>query len=217
MSVSTVVTDVIHEIERMGQLAIQNLQTGMEVLCSPNEEKIDEVYKVEKYIDFLNREITDYLVRANELELPLDDAKLVGGLFHVVNDIERIGDHAENFAESAKMCITDHVELSEKGKSQLKDMTAMVVTILEYSLDMFTNRNQKHMQEILQLEDEIDEKEKKLQRSHVKRLTKNKCTPEAGMIFSDTASGLERVADHATNIAFAILDPEENVDEEEEE
>ena len=96
-------------------------------------------------------------------------------------------------------------------------MTAMVVTILEYSLDMFTNRNQKHMQEILQLEDEIDEKEKKLQRSHVKRLTKNKCTPEAGMIFSDTASGLERVADHATNIAFAILDPEENVDEEEEE
>ena len=217
MSVSTVVTDVIHEIERMGQLAIQNLQTGMEVLCSPNEEKIDEVYKVEKYIDFLNREITDYLVRANELELPLDDAKLVGGLFHVVNDIERIGDHAENFAESAKMCITDHVELSEKGKSQLKDMTAMVVTILEYSLDMFTNRNQKHMQEILQLEDEIDEKEKKLQRSDVKRLTKNKCTPEAGMIFSDTASGLERVADHATNIAFAILDPEENVDEEEEE
>lgn len=135
----------------------------------------------------------------------------------MVNDIERIGDHAENFAESAKMCITDHVELSEKGKSQLKDMTAMVVTILEYSLDMFTNRNQKHMQEILQLEDEIDEKEKKLQRSHVKRLTKNKCTPEAGMIFSDTASGLERVADHATNIAFAILDPEENVDEEEEE
>lgn len=120
MSVSTVVTDVIHEIERMGQLAIQNLQTGMEVLCSPNEEKIDEVYKVEKYIDFLNREITDYLVRANELELPLDDAKLVGGLFHVVNDIERIGDHAENFAESAKMCITDHVELSEKGKSQLE-------------------------------------------------------------------------------------------------
>ena len=88
-------------------------------------------------------------------------------------------------------------------------MTDKVIEILEYSLDMFTNNNQAHMKEILQLEDEIDAQEKKLQRAHVKRLTKNKCTPEAGMIFSDTISGLERVADHATNIAFAILEPED--------
>lgn len=69
----------------------------------------------------------------------------------------------------------------------------------------------------MSLEDEIDQDEKKLQRAHVKRLTKNKCTPEAGMIFSDTVSGLERVADHATNIAFAIMEPpvEEEDDEEE--
>lgn len=216
ISPTTATVDVIHEIEHMGNLAIDNLKDGMEALCTLNEEKIARVYEVEKYIDFLNREITDYLVRANELDIPIADAKLMGGLFHVVNDIERIGDHAENFADSAKMRIADHVEMSDKSKDQLGDMMDMVVTILEYSLDMFTNRNQKHMQEILRLEDEIDEKEKKLQRSHVKRLTKNKCTPEAGMIFSDTVSGLERVADHATNIAFAILEPEENVDEDEE-
>ena len=66
------------------------------------------------------------------------------------------------------------------------------------------------MQDILTLEDDIDERERKLQRAHVKRLTKNKCTPEAGMLFSDTISGLERVADHATNIAFAIMDPDSN-------
>lgn len=217
ISPTTATVDVIHEIEHMGNLAIDNLKDGMEALCTLNEEKIARVYEVEKYIDFLNREITDYLVRANELDIPIADAKLMGGLFHVVNDIERIGDHAENFADSAKMRIADHVEMSDKSKDQLGDMMDMVVTILEYSLDMFTNRNQKHMQEILRLEDEIDEKEKKLQRSHVKRLTKNKCTPEAGMIFSDTVSGLERVADHATNIAFAILEPEENTDEDEEE
>lgn len=216
ISPTTATVDVIHEIEHMGNLAIDNLKDGMEALCTLNEEKIARVYEVEKYIDFLNREITDYLVRANELDIPIADAKLMGGLFHVVNDIERIGDHAENFADSAKMRIADHVEMSDKSKDQLGDMMDMVVTILEYSLDMFTNRNQKHMQEILRLENEIDEKEKKLQRSHVKRLTKNKCTPEAGMIFSDTVSGLERVADHATNIAFAILEPEENVDEDEE-
>ena len=216
ISPATATINVIHEIEHMGKLAVENLKKSMDALCSLEEEPLAEIYKTEKYIDFLNKEITDYLVRANELALPLADAKLMGGLFHVVNDLERIGDHAENFADWTKICIKDRVDLSDKGKKQLQDMTEMVVTILTYSLDMFTNRNQEHMQEILDLEDEIDDKEKKLQQSHVKRLTKNKCTPEAGMIFSDTVSGLERVADHATNIAFAILEPAEVTEEEEE-
>ena len=80
----------------------------------------------------------------------------------------------------------------------MNDMMKSVQTLLEYALDMFTNGNQEHMREILELEDAIDELEKKLQRSHIKRLTKNKCTPEAGMIFADAVSGLERVADHGT-------------------
>ena len=217
ISPTAAVFDGIHEIEHMGKVAIQNLKSGMDALCTLNEEEIEKVYEREKYIDFLNRKITDYLVHVNEMDIPLDDAEKIGGLFHVVNDIERIGDHAENFVDSAKMRIEDHVEFSEKAEKQLRDMTDKVIKILEYSLDMFTNSNQAHMKEILALEDEIDEQEKKLQRAHVKRLTKNKCTPEAGMIFSDTISGLERVAEHATNIAFAILEPEGMEDEEEEE
>ncbi len=214
-SPATATLDGIHEIERMGKLAIQNLSDGMDALCSPDEKKIQKVYQTEQYIDFLSGAITDYLVEVNELALPISDAKLMGGLFHVVNDIERIGDHAENFADSAKMRIEDHVVLEEKEQNQLMDMMAMVTQILEYSLEMFSKRNQEHMKEILRLEDEIDKKEKKLQRFHVKRLTKNKTTPQAGMIFSDTVSGLERVADHATNIAFAILEPDA-IDEDDE-
>ncbi len=217
LSPTTAVLDGIREIEHMGKIAISNLKKGMDALCTLNEEEIDAVYQKEKYIDFMNRKITDYLVKVNEIELPIADARLIGGLFHVVNDIERIGDHAENFADSAKMRIDDGVEFSDKAIKQLQDMTEKVIEILEYSLDMFTNRNQEHMQEILNLEDEIDDREKKLQRAHVKRLTKNKCTPEAGMIFSDTISGLERVADHATNIAFAILEPDEGMEDEDEE
>ncbi len=217
LSPTTAVPDAICEIERMGKAAILNLKDAMNALCEPDEEVIEKVYQREKYIDFLNHKITDYLVKVNELELPLADAKLSGALFHVVNDIERIGDHAENFADSARMRIQDGLDISDKAKKQLQDMMDKVVVILDYSLDMFTNSNQTHMKEILTLEDEIDEQERKLQRAHVKRLTKNKCTPEAGMIFSDTISGLERVADHATNIAFAILEPEESgVDDEEE-
>ena len=216
LSATTAVLDGIREIVHMGHVAMKNLEVAMEALCDPDEEKIKEVYKREEYIDFMNRKITNYLVQANELVLPIADEKLIGGLFHVVNDIERIGDHAENFADSAKDRIERGIEFSDKAKRQLRELNEKTLMILKYSLEMFGNRNYEHMQEILQLEDEIDEMERKLQNTHVKRLTKNKCTPEAGMMFSDTASGLERVGDHATNIAFAILEPmgEEEDDEE---
>ena len=217
MSPTTAVMDSIHEIEHMGKVAVMNLKKSMDALCNLNEKEIQEVYETEEYIDFLNRKITDYLVKANEIALPIADEKLIGGLFHVVNDIERIGDHAENFVDSAKTRIERGIELTNKAKKQLLDMMDKTTKILEYSLEMFTNRNYEHMREILQLEEEIDEMEKKLQNAHVRRLTKNKCTPEAGMIFSDTISGLERVADHATNIAFAILEPMNEQDDEEEE
>ncbi len=207
LSTTTAVVNGIAEIEHMGQVATENLRVAMEALCNPDEEKINEVYQREKYIDFMNSRITDYLVRANELVLPIADERLIGGLFHVVNDIERIGDHAENFADSAKTRLEWGIDFSDKAKRQLQEMNEKAVKILEYALEMFKNRNYKHMAEILRLEDEIDELEKKLQNSHVKRLTKNKCTPKAGMMFSDTVSGLERVGDHATNIAFAILEP----------
>lgn len=84
-------------------------------------------------------------------------------------------------------------------------MMDLVNKILLYSLDTFSNNNREHVDEIVQIEDQVDNMEKKLQQSHIDRLTKGECTPEAGMIFSDLCSGLERVADHATNIAFAIL------------
>lgn len=207
MSSSTAVMDAIHEIEHMGKVAIENLSLAVHSLCEKDEKAIKTVYTREKYIDFVNRKITDYLVHANELELPTADADKLGGLFHVVNDIERIGDHAENIAEAAQERIQDHIELSEKAIRQLEDMQDRVITLLNYALDMFSNNNQEHMQEILSMEDTIDAQEKKLQRAHIKRLTKNKCTPAAGMLFSDTVSALERVADHGMNIAFAITDP----------
>ena len=211
---NTAISTAILEIEHMGQMAKDNLEESMDALINRKEEKIATVYRREKYINFLNKKITDYLVKVNELDIPLEDKKILGGLFHVVNDIERIGDHAENFADSAQNAIQENLDVSEKGRKELEDMTESVLKILDYSIEMFSKKNQEHMQEILELEDMIDIKERKYQRKHVKRLTKNECTPEAGMVFSDTVSGLERIADHATNIAFAILKPEEHDEDE---
>lgn len=210
ITATTATIDAIHEIEHMADIARANLERGMNALCKKDEELANAVYDDEAYINYLNKAITDYLVQINELDLPHADAQMIGGLFHVVNDIERIGDHAENLADSTKQCITRNINFSDKALKQLQDMTAEVLQMLEYSFEMFSKKNPEHLQEIVSLEDIIDEKEKKLQKSHVKRLTKGKCTPEAGTIFSDTVSGLERVADHATNIAFAIYSPDIN-------
>lgn len=215
---ATAVVNAIQELQHMGEIATGNLHLSMEALCNPDMKKIAEVHKQEPYINFLNKAISNYLVKINEMDIPRADAKLLGGLFHVVNDLERIGDHAENFADSAEIRMEKNVEFSEKAVRQLQEMTEMVLTTLEYAMDMFSKRSPEHMKEIVILEDAVDEKEKKLQKAHIKRMTKGKCTPEAGMLFSDAISGLERVADHATNIAFAILEPEtmDLADEEEE-
>ncbi|MBR5595784.1 MAG: Na/Pi cotransporter family protein [Lachnospiraceae bacterium] len=202
---TTAVIDVIHELERMAEMARENLNRAMNALLTLDKDEIDRVFQEEKNIDFLNRAITDYLVKINQTTLlPTEDLKSIAALFHVANDIERIGDHAANIAEDALKRNEEDISISKKAQKELSEMLEMVNSIFSYSVEMFAHGKEDHLQDIVSLENEIDEKERELQKAHVSRLTKNKCTPQAGMIFSDVVSGLERVADHATNIAFSI-------------
>ena len=215
-SPTTAVFDATREMERMGQMALTNLERAMNALVSLEADDIEQVYEVEKQIDYLNHSITNYLVRINQTTLPADDKQTIGGLFHVVNDIERIGDHAENIADAAKSRLERNIEFSVAARKELSGMLDLVIKVTTYALDMFSNNNQEHMQEILDLEDQVDEMERTLQESHIQRLTRNECTASAGMMFSDIISGLERVSDHATNIAFSLMedDPIERQKEE---
>lgn len=208
---ATAVVEVMKEIERMASLAAENLNRAMNALITLDNEDIEEVYEVEKNINFLNHAITNYLVKINQATLPIEDLKSIGALFHVVNDIERIGDHAENVADSAKQRIGTGVGFSKEAQRGLGEMMDMVNTLIQFAVEMFSKGTEEHLEDIMHLEDAVDEKERELQKEHVGRLTRNECSPEAGMLFSDIVSGLERVADHATNIAFSILnaDPEE--------
>ena len=205
-SPATAVVDVSKELERMAYLASENLNRAMNALITLDEEDIEEVYHVEENINFLNHEITNYLVKISQTNLPVEDAKSIGGLFHVVNDIERIGDHAENVADSAKMRIKTGCGFSPEAIKEMTVMLEMVNTLVQYAVEMFRNDSSEHLEDIKRLEDEVDMKEREYQQNHVDRMTRGECKPEGGMIFSDVISGLERVADHATNIAFAIYD-----------
>ena len=206
---ATAVVEVIKEIERMGELASENLNRAMNGLITLDEEDINEVYEVEKNINFLNHAITNYLVKINQTNLPIEDLKSIGALFHVVNDIERIGDHAVNVADNARTRKEKELSFSKEAQFEMGKMMDKVNTIIRYSIEMFAEGKYEHMTAISVLEDEIDHLERELQQAHIDRLTRGECTPDAGMLYSDIVSGLERVADHAVNIAFAIKESEE--------
>ncbi len=210
-SPSTAVVETTQEIERMGGLARENMTLAMEAFFDGDQEKISRVYETEKQIDFLSKEITDYLVKINQLQLPVVDAKRIGGLFHVVSDIERIGDHAENIADAAVKSAEESLEFTKKGQKEIKEMHHKTMSIFEKSMEMFTTMDKKNLSYIMELENSIDLMERELQQNHVKRMAKGKCSPMTGILFTDLVTSLERVADHATNIAFSILenDPEE--------
>ncbi|MCR5106667.1 MAG: Na/Pi cotransporter family protein [Lachnospiraceae bacterium] len=205
-SPATAVIEATKELERMALLASENLNRAMNALITLDEEDIQLVYETEENIDFLNHAITNYLVKISQIDLPMDDARSIGALFHVVNDIERIGDHAENVADAAVTRKEKDLSFTKDAQRELGEMLDMVNTLIRYSTDMFANNNEEHLEDIVHLEDAVDEKERELQQAHIDRLSKAECTPEAGMIYSDIVSGLERVADHAINIAFATMD-----------
>ena len=205
---ATAVVEVVKEIDRMASLASENLNRAMNALITLDQSDINEVYEVEKNINFLNHAITNYLVKINQAPLPIDDLKSIGALFHVVNDIERIGDHAENIADDARRRIETGVSFSAQAQKELGNMMNLINQIIQYAVDIFVNGSEKHMDDVHRLEDQIDKMERQYQQTHIERLEKNECTAEAGMMYSDILSGLERVGDHATNIAFAVANSE---------
>lgn len=210
LSSATAIPQACSEISHMGEIAIGNLEKALDALLTKDDKAAKEVFEVEKHIDYMNKEITDYLVKANQISLPVGDRKKLGALFHVVSDIERVGDHAENIAEDVEKLIDMKEDINGMAGDEIRRMQEMTVKILHLSMDMFNLEDDSHLQEILDLENAIDAKERELQDLHVKCLTTGECSAQVGMMFSDLASNLERVADHATNIAFSILeeDPE---------
>lgn len=201
--------EVTNEIKRMGEIANYNLERSMEALMKGNKDIINEVFEREHEVDFLSRKITDFLVKINQM-LPVSETKNIAGYYHVVSDIERIGDHAENIAEFAQTKLNESIEFSKVGAEELQHMFDVMNKEVKLALEAFTERNEEHLKEIMDLENEVDDLEKQLQRNHVRRMSKNECSPKAA-IFSDLISNFERVSDHATNIAFATFREEEYI------
>lgn len=206
MTPPAAVHSAVLEAERMARLAADNLMLSMEAFETGDRDRIDQVYRNEEVINFLNHSITDYLVRINQLEISQEDAALTGSLFHVVNDIERIGDHAENMAEFAEHKVRDNLVFSEQAQGELREMLDNVRLLLESTIAVMVTEDEKQLPAIKAQEEKIDDLEEDFQQAHVDRLAKGLCSPFAGMVYTEILSNLERVADHACNVAFLMAE-----------
>ncbi|MCR5429671.1 MAG: Na/Pi cotransporter family protein [Eubacterium sp.] len=210
---ATVVVEITNEIKRMADMVRENLVDSMEGLLNNDREKSEKIAEREKYIDFLSRKITEYMLRANKYELPLKDTKKLGEMFHVVIDIERIGDHAVNFLEDAWKEKEQHIEFSEEGTDELREMYETVLSMYDMAIDAFVNNNENNLESIDKLEDTVDDMEDECQKGHIKRMNAGKCSIESGLVFTDLVIGLERVADHCQNIAYSIKFEDDRFDD----
>lgn len=201
---STAIIDIVHEIERMARMVQDNLIMSMDALLYDKLENVEKIQQQELYIDYLSSEITEYLVETNKYQLPLSDAARIGGLFHVVIDVERIGDHAVNVTEAAVKKKDRGIRFTEEGGDELTDVFMDVLDIYDKSIEMFVTDDQSNLGEITYLEDNIDRKQIDYQEGHVRRMSMGRCSIEAGLIFTDLLIGLERIGDHAVNIAHSL-------------
>ena len=193
------------ELKRMHALVQENIRHALNALLDAHVADIKSIYENEEIIDFLNKEITKALVRVNALELSARDAKRMSATYHVLSDLERIGDHAENIAEYTEKIRSAGTAFSENATRDLRELADMLFRIVDESFAYFLDAAAGSMASINSLEEEIDARVAKAQLSHIDRLQGQRCTAEIGMIFVEVLTDIERAGDHALNIAEAAV------------
>lgn len=200
------VAQVAKEVHRMALLARNNFSIAALDLLNNTTEHFDEIQHNEDVINYLNHNITPILVKINALDLSYHDAKYIGRVFHVINDIERIGDHAQNLSEAAQSRVNENIQFSAEGDAELKLMYETTLALIDTAIESFTEQEITfdNASKVNSLEAEIDKMQEDFEQSHIDRLNKNLCDTKSGMLFVNTVTDFERVGDHATNIAWAV-------------
>lgn len=198
------VMQVSKEVARMAKLARNNFETSAHALINRSDKDLDKVMENEEIINYLNHHITSYLVKLNALDITDSDSDYIARVFHAINDIERVGDHAINLAEAAQHNIGEGLKFSDPAREELNQLCGSVVTLLERSMAAFDNQSlsDNEAKELSDLEEHIDDLTLECQDSHIFRLNRKECNTEAGMLYLNTITDFERVGDHAINIAF---------------
>ena len=192
------------EILRMAEIAKENINLCVEMLVSGIDTNTEIIKENENALNFLNRNITDYLTALSGKNLSLLDERKVGSYYHVVIDLERVGDYAENITEYSARLKADGVALSEDAKEELKILIGKINDLFDISIAAFDKREDALLTKVDEIEESIDEYSAALELKHVERVKQGACSAQAGSIYLQAVSNLERVGDHITNMAFSI-------------
>lgn len=193
------------EAVRMGRIVEDSLLLASKSFMEKSEEYTSEVFHKEKIINGLEKDIIGYLVELSNAPLTDEQQKRVNILFNLVNDIERIGDHADNIAELAQIAIDEKLEFSDVAMEEYGIIFAKAHKVLKTALEAFENNDILTAKIAIKLEEEVDSLEEEYRANHIGRLNKLECSPASGVIFLDMLSNLERVSDHSFNIGLYVL------------
>ncbi|MEW5567481.1 Na/Pi cotransporter family protein [Rossellomorea marisflavi] len=194
------------EVLRMGQFAVKGLEETNEFLKTKNTKNSETAYQIEGAINNLDKKITDYLVDLSSASLSEVESERHSILMDTVRDIERIGDHFENIVELVEYQQANKVKISEEAMNDLEEMFGLTISTVSQSIEALDVNSLDVAREVIEKEDRIDKMERKLRKQHILRMNEGKCTGQSGIVFVDIISNLERIGDHAVNIAEAVLE-----------
>lgn len=198
----------VTEIVRMGNIVAETLKESKEVLFTKSEETIKSIKEKESVVDKLSAGITDYAIKITALQVSEKEHQDVAHLLQVVSDMERICDYCENISEYAEAMRDKKLEFSEIATEEIKQMMDVCVESYLYAKEAFFEKNSEKAVKVIEKETLADDLEVRLRNKHIKRLANNQCNAETGIFYLDTLVSMERISDHARNIAEEIMNPE---------
>jgi phosphate:Na+ symporter len=196
------------EVLRMGQFAVRGLEETKQFLDTKSQKHSEAACQLEEAINNLDRKITDYLVDLATSSLSEHESEEHTTLMDTVRDIERIGDHFENIVELAEYQIANKVKMTNTAMEDLDVMFKLTISTVQEALQALDQGDKEAAKTVVEKEEKIDKMERQLRKQHILRLNEGACTGQAGIVFVDIISNLERIGDHAVNIAEAVLGEE---------
>lgn len=197
---------VKREIINMMHLSYDNLRLGYQRILTQDNSQDKELIETEDKIDYINNAITQFLINLTH-NVSLKDEKTLGSYFHVVNDIERIGDHAYNFYESSLKMVSNDLKFSDVAKKEFDSMFDVICQMFDLTFVIFHDKSSDSLKKLHDLEDQTDNLKNALSTAHYERIQNKTCHVENSPFYTTLVSELERVADHLVNIGYSIVNP----------
>lgn len=194
------------ETRRMAQVALKNLDRTLQFMKEGDLKRVQKLQEREDLLDLMQKEITDFLVALSQKSIAEETSTEIASLMHMVNDLERVGDHCENLWRLGQRRITEKVAFSDQAIGELEEISSQTRDFLNYVIEGMENGAAPELLDVSQeMEDKVDQLERSLRDNHITRLNTGECAVLSGLIFIDMLHNFEKIGDHTYNLAEAVV------------